>query len=84
MAKQIPEMSDAELHEANKTLSAVITLMWFLGGLAVLFLVYRTYTYGFSDSVPAVAAVVVLLGGSMPSLTRRAAVRAELGKRAGR
>jgi len=82
MAKQIPEMSVAELKEAHKTLSAVITLMWFLGGLAVLFLVYRTYTYGFEDSVPAVAAVVVILGGSMPSLTRRAAIRAELGKRA--
>jgi hypothetical protein len=82
MAKQIPEMSEAELQEAHKTLSAVITLMWFLGGLAVLFLVHRTYTYGFEESLTAVAAVVVILGGSIPSLTRRAAIRAELGKRA--
>ena len=78
MAKHISEMTVEELKEADRTLSAIIILMMTLTVVAIAFLAYRISTSGVNDAAPALVIVVVFLGGSMPSLTRRAAVRAEL------
>jgi len=78
MAKHVSEMTVQELKEADSTLSSIIILMMALTVAAIGFLGYRIATGGVNDAIPAIVVVVVFLGGSMPSFTRRATVRAEL------